>query len=190
MIVRDLRSRMQRAIRRMHATARSGSSVIEFAIVAPVFLLFLCGIIETGVIFWGQSTLFYATADTARMVRTGQLAGTVTAGQIKAQICNRIAGMISTSECNSTLQVDMRSYTSFGTANYPGMTNANGTLNTGAMASTTPTAACNIVLVRAFYPWPIMTPLMKPLLRTASDNTHLLYAAAAFRNEPYSNSPC
>jgi Flp pilus assembly protein TadG len=189
-VLRDLNNRMQRAVRRMRANSRSGSSVIEFAVVAPVLLLFLCGIIETGVIFWGQSTLFYATADAARMVRTGQLTGSVTAAQVRTQICNRIGGMITTSQCNSTLQVDLRAYASFGSANFPGVTNANGTLNTGAMASTTAVAACNIVLVRAFYPWPIMTPLMKPLLRTATDNTHLLYAAAAFRTEPYSNSPC
>jgi Flp pilus assembly protein TadG len=173
----------------MHADAR-GSSAIEFAIVAPVLILFLCGIIETGVIFWGQSTLFYATADTARMVRTGQLSGTVTAATIKTQICNRIAGMISTATCNSSLQIDMRSYTSFSSSSFPSMTNANGTLNTGSMAQTTNVAACNIVLIRAFYPWPIMTPIMKPLLRTATDNTHLLYAAAAFRNEPYAIGPC
>jgi len=188
-VIDDLKLRMRRIAQRMRANARSGSSAIEFAFVAPVFFLFLCGIIEIGVIFYGQSTLFYATADAARMVRTGQLTGTVTATQLKTQICNRIGGLISTAQCNASLQVDMRSFTGFGSANYPTMTNANGTLNTGAM-TTQSVAACRIVLVRAFYPWAIMTPLMKPLLRTASDNTHLLYAAVAFRNEPYSNSPC
>ncbi len=188
-VLRGFKRRLQRTVSRMRRDARSGSSIIEFAVVAPVFLLLLCGIIETGVIFYGQSTLFYATSDAARMVRTGQLTGSVTASQFKTQICNRIAGLISTAQCNATLQVDMRSYTNFGSSSYPGMTNANGTLNTGAMTMQS-VAACKIVLIRAFYPWPIMTPIMKPLLKTASDNTHLLYAAAAFRNEPYNNSPC
>ena len=188
-VANGLKQRMQRMARRMRANARSGSSAIEFAFVAPVFLLFLCGIIEIGVIFFGQSTLFYATADAARMVRTGQLTGTVSATALRTQICNRIGGLISTTQCNANLKVDMRSYNSFGGSSYPSVTNANGTLNTGAM-QTQSVAACQIVLVRAFYPWQIMTPLMKPLLQTASDGTHLLYAASAFRNEPYSNSPC
>lgn len=188
-VVNGLRTRMRRSARRMRGNARSGSSVIEFAFIAPVFLLFICGIIETGVIFFGQSTLFYATADAARMVRTGQLTGTITAATLRTQICNRIGGLITTTQCNANLQVDMRSFSSFGGSSYPGVTNANGTLNTGAM-QTQSVAACQIVLIRAFYPWQIMTPLMKPLLRTASDGTHLLYAASAFRNEPYGIGPC
>jgi Flp pilus assembly protein TadG len=188
-VLNDLKLRMQRIARRMRATARSGSSAIEFAFIAPVFLLFVCGIIETGVIFYGESTLFYATSDAARMVRTGQLSGNVTASALKTQICNRIGGLITTSQCNANLQVDMRSFSGFGSSSYPGVTNANGTLNSGAMAAQS-VAACQIVLIRSFYPWTIMTPLMAPLLKTASDGTHLLYAAAAFRNEPYSNSPC
>lgn len=188
-VLNGLRQRMRRLAQRMRANSRSGSSVIEFAFVAPVFLLFICGIIETGVIFFGQSTLFYATADTARMIRTGQLKGTVTAATLRTQICSRIGGLITTTQCNANLQVDMRSYSSFGGSSYPPVTNANGTLNTGAMTAQ-PVAACQIVLIRAFYPWQIMTPLMKPLLRTASDGSHLLYAASAFRNEPYNNAPC
>jgi Flp pilus assembly protein TadG len=188
-MISGLARRMRSLVQRMRGRTRSGSSIIEFAFIAPGFLLFLCGIIESGVIFYGESTLYYATADTARMVRTGQLTGSVTATALKTQICNRIGGLITTSQCNANLQVDMRSYSSFGSSSYPGVTNANGTLNSGAMA-TQAVAACQIVLVRAFYPWPIMTPLMRPLLQTASDGTHLLYAASAFRNEPYSNSPC
>jgi Flp pilus assembly protein TadG len=181
---------IHRIARRMRANGRAGSSAIEFAFIAPVFFLFICGIIETGVIFYGQSTLFYATSDAARMIRTGQMTGTITASSIKSQICSRIAGMITTAQCNSTLQVDLRTSGSFGGASYPGVTNSNGTLNSGAMNTSSAIAACQIVLVRAFYPWQIMTPLMKTIYQTASDGTHLLYAAAAFRTEPYNNSPC
>jgi Flp pilus assembly protein TadG len=180
---------MQRRAQRMRENLCSGSSIIEFAFVAPVFLLFLCGIIETGVIYYGESTVFYATADAARMVRTGQLSGKVTPTALKTQICNRIAGLISPAQCNANLQVDMRSYSNFGSSNFPDVSNGNGTLNKKAL-KTESVAACQIVMVRAFYPWQIMTPLMKPLLQTASDGTHLLYGAAAFRNEPYSSSPC
>lgn len=189
-IVRNFRTFMLRTARRMRKDARSGSSIIEFAVIAPVFLLFLCGIIETGVIFYGQSTLFYATSDATRMVRTGQITGNVTAATIRTQICNRIGGLISSSQCNANLKIDMRTYSGFGSSSYPSVTNSNGTINNSALNTSSSLSACQIVLIRSFYPWAIMTPLMRPLLKTASDGTHLLYAAAAFRTEPYNNNPC
>jgi Flp pilus assembly protein TadG len=184
----DRNHAMRRLARRMRRDSR-GSTIIEFAVVAPVLLLFILGIIETGAIFFGQSTLFYATQDIARQVRTGQIAGTIDAATLKSDICANVAGMITPSQCNTNLQVDMRSFASFGGAAVPPVTNANGTLNTGAMTVQS-VAACQIVLVRAFYPWGIITPMLKPLLETASDGTHLLYSAVAFRTEPYAASPC
>ncbi|HEY1709408.1 MAG TPA: TadE/TadG family type IV pilus assembly protein [Rhizomicrobium sp.] len=163
--------------------------MIEFAIVAPVFLLFILGIIETGAIFFGQSTLFYATQDIARQVRTGQISGTITASTLKSDICANVAGMITTSQCNANLQVDMRAFNSFGGASFPPVTNANGTLNAGAM-TVQAVGACQIVLVRSFYPWSIITPMLRPMLQTASNGTHLLYSAIAFRTEPYASNPC
>jgi hypothetical protein len=79
-------------------------------------------------------------------------------------------------------------YSNFGSWSYPGVTNANGTPNSAAM-TTQAVAACQIVLVRAFYPW-----LIDAVGETAAEDgirrNAPLYAAAAFRNEPYSNSPC
>ncbi len=42
------------------------------------------------------------------------------------------------------------------------------------------------MLVRAFYTWGVITPLLTPFLVNMSSNNHLIYAAAAFRNEPFS----
>ena len=43
----------------------------------------------------------------------------------------------------------------------------------------------DIVLVRTYFKWPIVTPLLKPLLMTASDGSRLLSTAKVFRNEPF-----
>jgi Flp pilus assembly protein TadG len=178
---------MRRIALRMRGRGRSGSAAIEFAIIAPVLFLFLFGIIETGVIYFAGTALQNATDDAARMVRTGE-ASTFTVAQFKSQVCSEMSGFISSTQCTSNLQVDVRQYSSFSGASYPTVTNANGSLNTGAMGYPATLSPCQVVLVRAFYPWSIMTPLMQPLLQNMPNGQYLLSAAAAFRSEPYTSA--
>jgi Flp pilus assembly protein TadG len=170
---------------RMRGASRSGSAAIEFAMIAPVLFLFIFGIIESGVIFFANSALENAIDDAARQVRTGQVSGPVTPTQLRTLVCSEMTGLFSTSKCTSTLQVDMRAFPNFSSANFPSVLNANGSINTGAL-QVQPAAACYVVLFRAFYPWTIMTPLMAPLLSNMPGGQYLLTSAAAFRTEPYS----
>ena len=43
-----------------------GQALAEFAIVVPVFMLIVGGIIQFGIIFWGQNTLTQIARDTGR----------------------------------------------------------------------------------------------------------------------------
>src|ERR1044072_6391792 len=43
-----------------------GQSLLEFALVFPIFVLFLGGIVQFGIILWGQKTLNQVVRDTAR----------------------------------------------------------------------------------------------------------------------------
>lgn len=43
-----------------------GQSLVEFAVVFPVFMLILGGVIQFGIIFWGQNTLNQIVRDAAR----------------------------------------------------------------------------------------------------------------------------
>jgi hypothetical protein len=47
--------------------------------------------------------------------------------------------------------------------------------------------ACDVVLVRAFYKWPVFTPMLNFFLANMAGNYHLLATATAFRNEPFVN---
>ena len=47
--------------------SRSGSAAVEFAFIAPVFFMFLFGIFEGGIMFFGQA----AVQDAARLIRAG-----------------------------------------------------------------------------------------------------------------------
>jgi Flp pilus assembly protein TadG len=165
--------------------SRSGSAAIEFAIIAPILFYFLFGLIETGFIFFLDTTLQNATDDAGRLVRTGRAQGqSMTQAQFAAQICGEMTGAISLATCEANLQIDMRAYSNFSTVNYQSDTNSNGSINTNNMEYQTGTA-CNVVIVRAYYPWSVMTPLMKPLLANMPNGQFLLTSASAFRIEPY-----
>jgi Flp pilus assembly protein TadG len=45
---------------------RTGAMAVEFAFVAPVFLVMLIGLIEFGRMFWIRSTIQFAVEETAR----------------------------------------------------------------------------------------------------------------------------
>ncbi len=165
--------------------SHAGSAATEFAIVAPILFFFLFGMIETGFIFFLDTTLQNATQDAARLVRTGQAQNqNMTQAQFVARICSELTGAISLTTCEGKLQVDMRAFSNFTSITYQSDTNANGSINKSNMQYNAG-SACNVVIVRAYYPWTVMTPLMQPLLANMPNGQFLLTAASAFRNEPY-----
>lgn len=177
----------------MRKDARRGSAAVEFAMLAPIFFLFLFGLIETGVTYFAQATLTNAIDDAARLVRTGQLKGTLTPDQMKTAVCNGFAssqdqtklGLMGWETCKATLQVDMRVFNGFGGAAYPNVILPNGALDVNNMA-VQDTDACRVVLFRAYYPWTVLTPFLAQLMSNMpSGNQVLLGSAAAFRTEPY-----
>ena len=177
-----MRERLRQVARRMRAAARSGSAAIEFAFIAPVFFLLLMGTMEVGIMFFAQFTLQNATNDAARLIRTGQVvsAGT-TAAQFRTTVCNEISPVLA---CDGNLQIDVESFSAFGTASYPAALTGTNTLNP-ALNNFSPGGVCSVVLVRTFYTWTVVTPVLTPFMVNMANNMHLLTATAAFRNEPY-----
>jgi len=166
----------------MRRDGTKASAAIEFAFVAPVFFLFLMAIIEVGVMFFANSVLQKATDDAARLVRTGQVqAANMTQSQFKAFICGEVSVILK--DCNN-LQVDMESYSSFGGATYTSAYGADGNLNTNLNGYQTGSSG-STVLLRVFYQWKMLTPLISPLLKNEPNGDHLLTATAAFQNEPW-----
>ena len=151
---------------------------------APVFFVLLFGIIEVGVIFYGTSVLEKATQDAARLVRTGQAqASTLTQEQFRTRICDEIAPVLA---CDANLQIDVRSYASFGGASFAPPVDADGNLDP-SLDAYEPGNAGDVVLVRSFYTWDVLTPLLAPLISNMSGGRRLIAATAAFRNEPFVN---
>jgi len=176
--------------RRMRADANKGSAAIEFAMVAPIFFVLLLGIFEAAIIFFSQAALQNAMTDMGRLIRTGQvncytMSGgncvAMTKPQFRTEMCAKVSPLIA---CDTNLQIDVQAYSNYGAANFNSPLNANGTLNTNLNNYITGNA-CDVVLARTFYTWPVVTPVLSWFLVNMAGNKHLLTAATAFRNEPY-----
>jgi Flp pilus assembly protein TadG len=180
--------------RRLSTDSTKGSAAIEFAMVAPVFFLLLMGTIEAGLIFFAQSALQNAVNDAARLVRTGQTtcftgSGStcvaMTQAQFRTQICNEVGTLLS--DCTgSSLQFDVTPYSAgFGAASNSSPLDSSNNLPT--LTNFVTGNACEVVLVRAFYKWPVFTPMLNFFLANMAGSYHLLATATAFRNEPFTS---
>jgi len=188
-------TRCKRLYQRLRADSIKGSAAIEFAMVAPAFFLLLMGTMEGGIMFFAQSSLQNAVNDTARLVRTGQTAcytlnGTtcvpMTQDQFKTRVCNQVSLLLK--NCTSgSLQFDVNAYPS----GYSAASNSSpldGSKNLNTLTAFNVGSACDVVLVRAFYKWPVFTPGLNYFMANMSGSYHLLATAAAFRNEPFNTN--
>jgi Flp pilus assembly protein TadG len=161
---------------------RRGSVAVEFALIGIPFFMLLFGILEVGLIFFGNSMLEKATADGARLVRTGQAqAANMTATQFHDYICTQVSPLLS---CSTNLQVDVEAFNDFSDVNITNPINTNGTLNTN-LNNYIVGGPGDIVLVRTFYTWDIVTPLLRPFFSNLANGQRLMTSAATFRNEPF-----
>jgi Flp pilus assembly protein TadG len=172
--------------RRLKTDSRKGSAAIEFAFVAPIFFVLLLGTFEAGIMFFSQAALQNALTTLGRQIRTGQAStGGVTQAQFRTSICNMITPLIA---CDANLQIDVESYPSgYAAVTFTSPLNANSTLNT-SLNNYSIGNACDVVMVRAFYTLPIYTPVLTWFLVNMAGNKHLVSAATAFRNEPYTTT--
>lgn len=177
------RARLRRLIGRL-IRAERGAAAVEMALVAVPFLMLLFGIMEIALIFMVSSSLDNAMVMAARTIRTGQFqtGSTPTAAAFQTAVCNNFGWM--QSDCTKNLQVDVRTYSSFSSVTTPQPV-SNGKFVT-ANLKFTPGSADDIVVVRAYYQWPLIAPFFSQALQQLNGGVALLTATAAFRNEPYS----
>lgn len=160
--------------------AEHGATAVEFALVFMPFLMLIFAMIELGLVFLVSLLLENAVIDVGRTIRTGEVQTTGgTAATFKTAVCNRI-GVIGSMSCATALQLDVRTYADYSTSNTSAA--ATGTVPTSMQFS--PGTAGSIVLVRAYYTWPLVTPLLQTGLQNANGR-RIIYAATAFTNEPY-----
>jgi Flp pilus assembly protein TadG len=160
---------------------RGGSTVVEFALVAPIFFALLFAIIETALVFFASQVLETAVQDSARLIMTGQAQNAATTqAQFKTDVCSRITVMF---DCAGGIYVDVQSYPSFSSVNVSNPIDAG--KNFTSPNNYNPGGPGDIVVVRLFYQWPILVTRFGYDLTNLVGSKRLLVATAAFQNEPY-----
>jgi hypothetical protein len=121
------------------------------------------------------------TANAARNIFTGsaQKAGW-DEKKFKEEVCDRVVALF---DCANGVKVDVRTYSSFSSADLSRPVDENGKLKENFVYQ--PGGPGDIVVVRLIYKWPVLMPLMGSGLADMADNSRLLIATAAFRNEPF-----
>lgn len=172
---------------------KSGTSAIEFALLAIPFMMVIFASLETFAAFTGEQLLANATETMARKVRTGQITSTTTQEQFRKAFCAEISVLMTCSATEaktpSKLFIDVRSFTDF--SKIPdAVPRKNGDLDTSGFKFE-PGGPTTITIVRAYYRWEVVTDLVRPYitnLRPAGSSMpkdYLMVATAAFRTESY-----
>ena len=175
-------SALVRFLRRARTETR-GATAVEFALVAAPFFFLLFAMIEIAAVFFTSTVLENAVLETAREIRTGQVQnGGMTQAQFRDEICDRVSVV---GDC-SRLEFDVKVFTGFNSVTQTSPVNPDGSLDTGSFGWD-PGAPGDIVLVRVFYRWSLLTPNFGGALSNMGGNQRLISAAAVFRNEPFND---
>ena len=160
-----------------------GAVALEFALVAPMLIALIVGILNTSLIFLAQSGLETTAENAGRIIMTGQAQqGALTQAQFKTAACASLPPFLTCSR----LFIDVVSVNNFSDATLTTPTftyykNGNVT-NTFSFSTGTRGA---IAVVRLMYLWPTSNGPWGLKLTNTSGNNRLLLATSVLKTEYY-----
>ncbi len=171
-------TRPQRRIADLIADRR-GINALEFAMVGPIFMLFIGMIFDVGILLYQQAMLDNANFRAARLIRTGQIqlaGGSVT--PFTTQLCTDLTNIV---DACTNIQYKVVSAASFATLSTTIGTDGHGNL-TGKTTFTPGTTGQDVVSQVAWN-----RPYIIPWVGTWVNpgGSQLLVSTIVFRNELY-----
>lgn len=183
-------------LRRFRRDAR-GVTAVEFALIAPVLILFMMGIVELGLIMMTQGIMDNAAFSASRAGKTGYAAAGMTQDQtIMSAVTKSLSGVLSPAK----LTLTSKAYDDYGSIGQPEPftdVNNNGRYDAGEpytdvngngswdadQGKTGAGTATQIVVYTVSYKWKLFTPLIARML--GSSGVVPIDARVVVRNEPY-----
>ena len=160
------------------ATRRDGGPAVEFALVAPIFIVVIYATAQCAIIYICNAYLETAAEEAAREVLTNQTT-TMTAAQFKTAVCNNMPALFNCASVLVGLQ-PATSSTSISTA-APAF-NANGTL-ANSLPYVQPQPS-QIGVLQVMYQWPVIGLPLGYNFANLGNGTYLMMSTQVFRVEP------
>ena len=174
-----------------------GATAVEFALVAPVLLLIMMGIIDVGMMMFAQGLLENSAFTAARTGKTGYTEQNKTREETMIETLHSRAGiLLDTAEIVIT-SVSYSEFDDIGESEPFIDANGNGSRDNGEnytdvngngnydedIGTSGQGAASEVVVYTVSYPWRLYTPMMKPLL--GENGIVNLSSRIVVQNEPY-----
>lgn len=171
---------------RLKSLARDtrGATMIEFAILAPIFFAILTAILETSLQFFAAQVLESGVSDASRNIRVGMAQrDRWTLDEYKGNVCDRLFGLFG--DC-ADMHVSVRQIDNFQSANYsvPLDLTCEKDCDWTEDEVWAPAGSSGVVLVQVYYRYPSILSFPYAPNRLPDGRT-LLSAATVFRNEPF-----
>lgn len=171
------------------ASDKRGSTAVEFAIVAPIFLMMMFSTFEVGWFYFANAAVDASVGDAARQIKTGQVQSWSGTDDEKLQVLyDNICDVVkSFGGCENRLTLEVNTYTSFAdlAADNTPPTCADAPPDDLAAIPFNPGGELEIVRVRVCYIYNTINPAIGINLSEPGTNHRRLISTVIFRNEPY-----
>jgi Flp pilus assembly protein TadG len=168
-----------------------GAAALEFAGVVVPFLIFILGIMGSGLQFFAMNSLEHGVETAARQIRTGQAqTNGMTVAQFKTAVCGAAGSFIKCDDAHMSILVQNQ-------ASW-GAIAAQNCKNGGSLAASTGTGTDlmkthagedgRVVLITVCYKWDSTNGLYMYSPDKLSDGSVIMQASTAFRTECYATS--
>lgn len=165
---------------------RRGVTAIEFGLLALPFFSIIAAILQTSLVFLAGQVLESAVNDAGRAIRTGQVQ---TPGfdvdDFRADVCARLYSLFP--DC-AGLFVAVNTVTNFQSATVTvpiDPDDCTGSCVWSEPESWDPGQGKSVILVKAYYRYPVVLQMGFLGMANLPDGTRLLGAATVFQNEPF-----
>jgi Flp pilus assembly protein TadG len=163
-----------------------GTSIIEFALLAPIFFALIGATLETSVVFLTSQIMESAVQDAGRAVRTGQAQRRGdNLEKFRGEVCSRMLGLL---DC-SQLHIEVSAVSNFKTATVipPIDWNCTKSCSWTRPEHYDPGQGSSTILVQVYYKYPLVltSGFLGIGMADLPDGKRLLGTATVFKNEPF-----
>ncbi|HEY8571545.1 TadE/TadG family type IV pilus assembly protein [Phenylobacterium sp.] len=164
------------------ARDRKGAAMVEFALVAPIFLGLLLATFELGILGMMSANFNGAVDSVSRRIRTGQADRPNSAAEFRNLICAKMVDTVA--NCQSRVLVTVQPVDA-GFSSARSMLQAQDPNNLTGQQAYDPGDPEQIILVTATYRWPMALPFLGDAFPRDTSGRVQIVSRIAFRNEPF-----